>query len=69
MLLELGVVIGDTKAEKEAFLEKEFAEADADGGGTVDYDEFVSFCTSAGLNPLRCLRPRSDADPQPHPST
>ena len=44
--MELGVVVGDTKAEKEAFLESEFAAADADGGGTVDYEEFVSFCAS-----------------------
>jgi Ca2+-binding EF-hand superfamily protein len=46
VLLELGVVLGDTKAEKEAFLEREFAAADADGGGTVDFEEFVAFYTS-----------------------
>jgi Ca2+-binding EF-hand superfamily protein len=47
VLLELDVVVGDTKAQKEAELEREFAKADADGGGTVDFEEFISFYTAA----------------------
>ena len=43
VLLEFGVVTGDTKAEKEAFLEVEFARADEDDSGTVDYEEFITF--------------------------
>ena len=47
VMLDLDVVVGDTKAEKEAFLDREFSEADADGGGTVDFEEFVQFFTKA----------------------
>ena len=43
VLLDLGILIGDTKAEKEAFLEKEFKKADADGSEAVDFAEFVQF--------------------------
>ena len=43
VLIEYGMVTGDTKAEKDRFLETEFKLADADGSGGVDFDEFIAF--------------------------
>ena len=38
VMLDLGLVTGDTKAEKEEQLEREFLLADEDDSGAVDYD-------------------------------
>ncbi len=46
MLVDLGMVTGDTKAEKERNLEEEFAKADTDRSGFVDYEEFIFFYTA-----------------------
>ncbi|KOO35296.1 calmodulin [Chrysochromulina tobinii] len=45
VLVDLGMATGDTKEEKERSLEEEFAKADADKSGYVDFDEFIAFYT------------------------
>jgi len=45
VLVELGMVTGDTKLEKELNLEEEFKKADLDRNGSVDFEEFIAFYT------------------------
>jgi hypothetical protein len=42
-LMTMGEVPGVSLIEQQRYLSVEFAKADADGSGSVDYDEFVTF--------------------------
>ena len=42
-MLGMGQVPGTNKQQQQAYLDAEFAKADADQSGTVDFDEFVTF--------------------------